>query len=364
MALPATYVEGFHDEAKCRAMKYTPLGRTGMHVSLLSLGCSSIGAAFHATSDEESYKVVHESLKNGINYLDTAAWYGFGKSESVLGRALATVPRKAYFISTKCCRYKPDVLETFDWTAERTIRSVDESLARLGLAYVDVMQVHDPEFCPSLDTVCNIVLPALQRCKDAGKIRFIGVTGYPLAAQRYIIENTTVHIDTAMTYCHYTLNDSSLISSGFLDFCAERGIGVMNAAAVSMGLLTARGPPAWHPALAHHREACKAAAEWATENGFDISKLALHFTLHTQPAIATTLCSTSSVARALSNIAAATSAVTEEEAAATAHIIRTFFDPLKGRETWEGVEPAAYFAKLATAQAAAQAAAEAAEAAE
>jgi aryl-alcohol dehydrogenase-like predicted oxidoreductase len=153
-----------------------------------------------------------------------------------------------------------------------------------------------------------------------------------------------------MTYCHYTLNDSTLATSGFLEWCAERGIGVMNAAAVSMGLLTKRGPPDWHPAKPHQKAACKSAAEWCTENGFDLSKLALHFTLHTNALITTTLCSTSKVSRVLSNIADATTTLTEEEKAATAHILATFFDPLKGDETWEGVETEKYFRKLKAAQ--------------
>jgi len=259
--LPSTYVEGFHDEAACRAMVYKPLGKTGMDVSILSLGAvrcvclglllaytaihrgvphlsyaalskfrarihltsqhtrtllshphsqSALGSVFNETIEAESLKVVSEALKNGINYIDVAAWYGFGKAETVLGKALALVPRESYFVSSKCCRYLPDVLETFDWSAERTIRSVDESLERLGVEYIDVMQIHDPEFCPDLDIICNVTLPALQQCKDAGKIRFIGITGYPLEAQRYIIENTIVKVDTRFVLYDWFLRFLSL----------------------------------------------------------------------------------------------------------------------------------------------------------
>lgn len=71
-------------------------------------------------------------------------------------------------------RYEPDVLKMFDFRAERVLRSVDESLARLGLDYVDVIQVHDPEFCPNIDIILSETLPALQKVKDSGKARFIG----------------------------------------------------------------------------------------------------------------------------------------------------------------------------------------------
>ena len=68
----------------------------------------------------------------------------------------------------------------FDFRAERVIASVDQSLERLGLEYLDIIQVHDPEFSPNLDVVINETLPALEECRKAGKIRYIGVTGYPL----------------------------------------------------------------------------------------------------------------------------------------------------------------------------------------
>ena len=109
---------------------FSPLGDPlGRKVSILSLGASSFGSVFRETDDEESIQVVHTALKSGmlrrwemaepvrcthiaeivktgINVIDTAAWYGFGKSERVLGKALADVPRQAYYINTKCGRYE------------------------------------------------------------------------------------------------------------------------------------------------------------------------------------------------------------------------------------------------------------------
>ncbi|KAL8622647.1 hypothetical protein ACOMHN_009281 [Nucella lapillus] len=121
-------------------MLYRPLGATGLHVSILSLGASSQGSVFRQTDDSESAQVVREALKSGINYIDTAPWYGHGKSETVLGKALQDIPRSCYYIATKVGRYEPEVDKMFDFSAQRTLSSIDESLARLGLDYIDVIQ--------------------------------------------------------------------------------------------------------------------------------------------------------------------------------------------------------------------------------
>ena len=71
-----------------RKMKYSPLGKTGMNVSLLSFGASSLGSVFRDTAEEEAVNVLVTAIKKGMNYIDTAAWYGHGKSERVLGLAL------------------------------------------------------------------------------------------------------------------------------------------------------------------------------------------------------------------------------------------------------------------------------------
>ena len=98
---------------------------------------------------------MHDSLKAGINLIDCAPWYGHGKAEKVLGEAFKGVPRKAFYFTTKVGRYNPGITEMFDFRAERTLQSIDESLERTGLTYIDCAQVHDPEFAPNLDIVVN-----------------------------------------------------------------------------------------------------------------------------------------------------------------------------------------------------------------
>jgi len=171
---PKTFVPGYHKSGVSSKMEYRQLGNTDMHVSYLGLGASAFGSVFRPTDDTESCEVVDKLLQSGINYIDTAPWYGHGKSERVLGEALKNIPREAYYIATKVGRYDPQPDKMFDFTYERTVKSIDESLERLGLPSVDLLQVHDVEFSPSIDLILNETLPALQKAKDEGKTRYIG----------------------------------------------------------------------------------------------------------------------------------------------------------------------------------------------
>lgn len=85
--------------------------------------------------------MIHKAIKSGINYIDTAPYYGQGRAEEVLGMALKTVPRKAYYIATKVGRYEKDLVNRFDFSAKRTRESVEKSLKLLGIEYVDIIQV-------------------------------------------------------------------------------------------------------------------------------------------------------------------------------------------------------------------------------
>ena len=181
MSFPETYVEGWHDAEAVRAMPYRQFG--DRKVSALSFGASSLAGVFRGVDSEECLKVVEHAVRSGINVIDTAPWYGHGKSEEILGEALQNVPRKAYYLHTKCGRYLPSPLQMFDFSYERTIQSVDESLKRLRLDYIDTVQIHDPEFAPSLDVIIRETLPALQECRKQGKIRYIGA--WLVAAHAY-----------------------------------------------------------------------------------------------------------------------------------------------------------------------------------
>ena len=249
-AYPDTFVGGFHDASSVEQMTYRQIGKTDMVVSSLSFGASSLGGVFRTTDDEESAKLVENAVKKGINYIDTAPWYGQGRSESVLRKAFKNIPRKAYYIATKVGRYELEMGKMFDFSRNRILKSVDESLERLGLDYIDLIQVHDVEFCQSLEQLVKYTIPALIDLKAAGKVRYIGLTGYSLETLvRLIFLLPPGTVDAVLTYCRCTLIDQALLGSP-MQFFTHHNIGIINASPVSMGLLSTRGPPSWHPATA------------------------------------------------------------------------------------------------------------------
>ena len=110
-------------------MRYHKLGKTGLDVSFLAFGGSSLGGAFHEIDELEGIRTVHVAIDQGINLIDTAPFYGLTKAETVLGKALREIPREKYLLATKVARYGYRQ-EDFDFSAERVTKSVDESLER------------------------------------------------------------------------------------------------------------------------------------------------------------------------------------------------------------------------------------------
>jgi len=275
-------------------MRTRPLGCTGLQVSVLGYGASPLGSVFRPIDEAEGERAVRTAIELGINFIDVSPYYGHTRAETVLGRALRGIPRERYLLATKVGRYGRDV---FDFSAGRVARSVEESLRRLGVETIDLIQCHDIEF-GSLDQVVEETLPALRRLREAGKVRFIGITGYPLRIFREVLGRTGV--DTVLSYCRYCLNDSTL--EELLPWLASRGAGVINASPLAMGLLTGRGAPGWHPAPPELRRACAGAAAWCRERGVEMERLALQFAAD-QPAIATTLVGTASPENVCRNVA-------------------------------------------------------------
>jgi L-galactose dehydrogenase len=264
-------------------MIYRPLGRTGLQVSALSYGASPLGSVFRPIEEAEGIRTVHTALDLGINFIDVSPYYGLTRAEAVLGRALATVPRDRYILATKVGRYGES---EFDFSAERVTHSIEESLGRLGIETIDLIQCHDVEF-GDLNQAVEETIPALERARDAGNVRFIGITGYPLRIFPDVLERRP--LDTILTYCRYTLNDRSL--AALIPFLEAKGVGIINASPLAMRLLTDRGAPEWHPAPAALKAACAQAAAWGRERGTDLARLALQFAL-AEPRIATTLVGT------------------------------------------------------------------------
>jgi L-galactose dehydrogenase len=264
-------------------VKYRALGKTGLVVSELSFGASSLGSEFRPVDEAEGIRTVHRALDLGINFLDVAPYYGRTQAETVLGKALRGVPRDRYSLETKVGRYDRAL---FDFSRERVKASIDESLARLGVAYVDVVQCHDVEFV-DLDKVVNEALPALRELQREGKVRFVGVSGLPLKVFREVLAQT--ELDTVLSYCHYSLNDTALLD--LIPYLQGKGVGIIHASPLSMRLLSDVGPPAWHPAPEEVKQRCAAAAAFCREQGTSIAQLAVQFSL-SNPDISTTLIGT------------------------------------------------------------------------
>jgi L-galactose dehydrogenase len=269
--------------AELSVMLYRPLGRTGLNVSVLSFGASSLGGVFRPTDDREAIRTVQVALDRGINFIDVSPYYGATRAETVLGHALKDIGRDRYFLATKVGQYGDG---QFDFSAARVARSLDESCARLGVDYVDLLQCHDIEFA-DLDQIVNETLPALVALRKAGRIGHIGITGLPLKIFPAVIDRVDPGIvETILSFCRYELNDTAL--AALLPYLNEKGVGVINASPTGMGLLTERGVPSWHPAPPAMIAGARRAVEYCQSVGADIVKLAVQFAT-SHPAIATTL---------------------------------------------------------------------------
>ncbi len=299
-------------------MEYRILGKTGLKVSALSLGASSLGGGvFRHVEERDAVRTVHLAIDNGINFIDVSPFYGLTRAESVLGKALRDIPRDRYYLATKVGRYGDN---DFDFSAKRIAASVDESLGRLGVDYVDLIQAHDIEY-GNLQQIVEETLPSLRDIQHAGKARFVGITGYPLRIFEYVSQR--IDIDTILSYNHFSMNDTTLTS--LVPLMKEKNIGVINASPLSQGLLSNRGTPQWHGASPEIKAACASAAEWCQFQGVDISQLAVQFSLRNSD-IATTLVGTASPENIEKNVKWAKEPMDEEALASVLQILRPIAD--------------------------------------
>ncbi len=275
-----------------------------MKISQLSFGASSLGSVFHETNEKDSFEAVEAAVEGGINFIDVSPYYGHYKAETVLGKALRNIPRSKYYLSTKVGRYGKDGVNTWDYSAKRVTDSVYESMERLGIDHIDLINVHDIEFQAALpgglQKVVDETLPALVELKRKGVVSHVGITDLQLENLKWVVEHSEPGtVESILNFCHYTLNDDALVD--YLDFFEQRGIGIVNASPLSMGLLSQRGVPDWHPAPKALVEACARAAQYCNEKGYPIERLAVQFSV-SNPRIASTLFSSANPANVRRNI--------------------------------------------------------------
>ncbi len=286
-------------------MIYNELGKTGMKVSNISFGASSLGGVFRQISEDEAINAVFTAIDNGINFIDVSPYYGHLKAETVLGKALKQIPRDRYYLSTKVGRYGKDGVNLWDYSAKRVTESVYESMERLNIDYIDLINVHDIEFQASMEgglqKVVDETLPALVVLREKGVVGHVGITDLQPENLKWVIEHSEPGtVESILCFCHYSLNDDMLLD--YLDFFESHGIGVINASPLSMGLLSDRGTPEWHPAPQPLKDACRRAAEYCRSKDYPIEKLAMQFSTSLNPRIATTLFSSANPKNVMKNI--------------------------------------------------------------
>jgi len=262
-------------------MQTRPLGKTGLRLPTLSFGASSLGQEFRSVTLDEALKSVRVALECGLNFIDTSPFYGRGMSEVLLGIALRDVPRDSYTLCTKLGRYD---LQHFDFSAKRVAESVDVSLHRLGTDHLDILLCHDIEFV-EMQQIVDETLPALRKVQQAGKVRFIGFSGYPMKIFKFILDQTPV--DCVLSYNQYTLQNTRF-SDEMVPYLKAKGVGVMNAGPFSARLLTNAPLPNWLKEPEDVKAAARMAAEHCAKKGADIAKLALQFSI-ANPDITTTI---------------------------------------------------------------------------
>lgn len=258
-----------------------PLGTTGLDLPILSFGASSLGAEFRSVSLDEVFASVRVALECGMNLIDTSPYYGRGMSEVLLGVALKDVPRDDYLLCTKLGRYD---VNHFDFSARRVAESIDVSLHRLRTDHLDIVLCHDIEFVP-LQQIIEETIPAVRRAQQAGKVRYVGISGYPMKIFTEVAAQA--EIDCILSYNQYTLQNTRLVDD-VLPTLAPKGVGIMNAGPFAARLLTNAPLPSWHKDAPEVQQAARRAAKLCEDHGVDIAKLALQFSC-SHPGLATTI---------------------------------------------------------------------------
>ncbi|MEP0322736.1 aldo/keto reductase [Bauldia litoralis] len=252
-------------------MLYRKLGNTDIEISAVSFGTGSLGELFGPLDEGDALRLVDEAIDSGINFIDTSPFYG--SAEYRLGKALPG-KRDKVILGTKAGRYG---VTDFDYSAKRVRESVETSLRLMNTDYLDILQLHDIEHVP-LERVLNEGYAALVQLRDEGKCRYIGMTGYPLATMRRVM--TDVDLDVLLTYAHGTLLDNSI--GDLQPLAQERGVGLINAAALTLGLLSPGGSNVSffeHPASTAIQQSAAKMIALGKQRGVDLAFIANQYAI-------------------------------------------------------------------------------------
>ena len=261
-------------------MERRKLGKTDLELPVISYGASSLGQEFRRVTIEEALQSCRVALDLGMNFIDTSPFYGRGMSEVLLGQVLRDLPREDFILGTKLGRYD---LEHFDFSAKRVAESIDVSLHRMGVDHLDIILCHDIEFV-EMQQIVDETIPAIQKIRDTGKVRYIGFSGYPMKIFPFIIDQ--IDVDVVLSYNNYHLQNTRF--SEHFDYLKSKDVGIMNAGPFCARLLTNAALPEWHKEPEAVRVACKKAADHCAAQGVDIAQLAVQYCV-AHPDISTTI---------------------------------------------------------------------------
>ena len=308
-------------------MRYRTLGRTGLETSVIGFGAATLGDEYGTLDPAEGARAVAAAIDHGINLFDVSPYYGRTLAESRLGAYLQGM-RHRVLLATKVGRYDRTPPEGFDFSAARVVRSVEESLGRLRTDVIDLFLAHDIEFAP-LHQILHETLPAMRRLREQGKVRFIGVTGFPLEMLRTVVQEADV--DVVLSYCHHNLLNTRLdevLAPATRDSC----VGLINGSPLHMGVLSRHGPPPWHPAPPEVLQAGKMASDWCEARGLDLAEMALRAAI-AHPTIHSTLVGV----RTVEEVEASLRALAADPHPDLNSELRTLLAPAKDREWPSGL---------------------------
>jgi D-threo-aldose 1-dehydrogenase len=283
-------------------------------VTRLGLGGAPLGGLFEAVADDEAHRVVEAAWQAGIRFFDTAPLYGHGLAEQRLGTVLRTKPRHEFVLATKVGRllrrdappepgqaYQgvPPLNPTFDFSYDGVMRSVEESLARLGLDRIDVLHIHDPD--DHFDEALAGAYRALDRMRKEGTI---GAVGAGMNQSEMLVRFAgEADFDCFLLAGRYTLLDRSGATE-LLPLCADRNIAVIAGGVFNSGILANPSSGATFdyraapPALVERAARMKSISD---RHAVDLKAAAIQFPLR-HPAVATVLTGCRSVKEVEENV--------------------------------------------------------------
>ena len=289
------------------------LGRTGLQVRTLALGTAPLASIFWGNDADTAVATAGRALERGIGFFDTAPFYGLGEAERRLGQALADAGCERPVVATKAGRLLtalPDgsVEVHFDFGFDAAMQSVESSLERLGVDWVDIVHVHDPDdhIPEALEGTC----PALVSLRDQGVISAVSVGTNSVATAAVFLERAD--LDCMLVAGRYTLLDSS--ATELIDACAVRGVAYLAAGVFNSGVLARPREGAWYdygpvsPELLARAEAIDGVCR---RHGVELRTAAANLPL-TNPAVTSVVVGMATPAEVDENLAALRTPVPEE----------------------------------------------------